>query len=714
MFLRCFLLCSLLTGLVCAAATQPVPLTFTDQAAVLPCPDGTWPWTMRTITRDGWGPTAEGEATAAEEMISVKPLAEGIHILTVKTPKPTELRFLAIAPPPPADGAALRKALPRSAEKLLGGRPVVILAMGDSVTATGDFPRMLALLLQRATGNGEITVVNRSYPGRSADAAVRFFARDTANPKPDVGLLMYGLNDQGAGTSLAGYLEQYRWIAERLVKDCGADPVFLTPTPDISRESVDKPFTPYVFRTIAFVSSVETLGRELDIPTADTFQAIWGEGKDDLQSTARSMWPLFGLHYSKQATSMIESDGKGDGIHPNALGHLEMARAVFAALAGAPAPRRLAASAESRWTAGGLSVTLTLHNPADAPRSGTLTVYPLPGYGVPPAEGLAYTLPARGKTTLTVPLPEWKTPDALRAYPANVFLEAGDLIMGLMDQSGGGCRVQAVAAPFAGPRHRFVRERTVVTGRQAVVRIEVGDRVEQQTVELPDRPAGRIALTHQAEGDTAVAELAFVRYAAARRGEAEIDGDLAEWKDDDWVDISDPIHARWTRGPDDLRETPDECRVRWAVRAGKEGLDVAVEARGAVAEDMFTLFFDTRPAAQLGTVGPYYWVSGGWKKGVLNVGGGETSPRGLHIVSSSRTQDGRSTIEFRVPWAAMDARQWPADGDLGLSFWWRHKGPKGVTNLQWSEDGHPWSTRWYGVVRLQTDHEPLPFMVRVK
>ena len=48
----------------------------------------------------------------------------------------------------------------------------------------------------------------------------------------------------------------------------------------------------------------------------------------------------------------------------------------------------------------------------------------------------------------------------------------------------------------------------------------------------------------------------------------------------------------------------------------------------------------------------------------------------------------------------MDCAAWPRDGDLGLSLWWVHHGPGGVTNLMWSEDGHPWSPFWYGVVSV--------------
>lgn len=73
-----------------------------------------------------------------------------------------------------------------------------MVATGDSVTATGDWPRMFAMLLGRLTGNTRITVDKAAYPGRSADASVRHWQRDIAPKRPDLLLAMYGLNDQGA------------------------------------------------------------------------------------------------------------------------------------------------------------------------------------------------------------------------------------------------------------------------------------------------------------------------------------------------------------------------------------------------------------------------------------------------------------------------------------------------------------------------------------
>ncbi len=69
-----------------------------------------------------------------------------------------------------------------------------------------------------------------------------------------------------------------------------------------------------------------------------------------------------------------------------------------------------------------------------------------------------------------------------------------------------------------------------------------------------------------------------------------------------------------------------------------------------------------------------------------------------------------------VPYTAMMAGAWPTSGDLGMSLCFAYTSPGGkTTRIQWSEDGHPWNTRWYGLVRLlKTPDEELPYVIRVK
>ena len=70
-----------------------------------------------------------------------------------------------------------------------------------------------------------------------------------------------------------------------------------------------------------------------------------------------------------------------------------------------------------------------------------------------------------------------------------------------------------------------------------------------------------------------------------------------------------------------------------------------------------------------------------------------------------------SGITATTPPAASTA--WPTSGDLGLSIIWTHPhADKNITRLMWSENGHPWTPRWFGVVRLEPQGV-LPFLLRI-
>lgn len=695
---------------------------FTDAKAGLTVPAGTTEvaYTLKTITPAGWGPTSEATAKVSDGRVEIAPLTEGLHIVTLKLAKPAELRFLAIAPPPAIDKAAALASLPRNGQKLFDGK-YTFLSMGDSVTNTGDYESMLVMMLKRATGNTNISFVDRSYPGKSIDASVRNFAADAVPNHVDLGLIMYGLNDQAGGCSLDGYLDQYRWLADHLAGDCGADTVFLMPTPDISISPEATEYGTYVFHTLGFAESLRPLGRELKVPVADTFHAVWGKGAMSLDASGRAMWPVYPEGYDRQFSSMLETSGKGDGVHISALGHLAVARSAFNAMMGVKAqPLPLTFSAVSEWSDAGLVSHVTVRNASTARREGTLGLFPLPADEIKSEVAGAYALDAGADLRFDVTWPKIKLPQDLLKHPANMYAAPGHPTFVAIDFSGGGSRVYTIDAPPAVSAN-FVRERQVVSGDTATVQLRDGARTEAVTVKIPaDSQVGRIPLVREIKQDGktgwAVAELAYVRYAQARAGEVAVDGDLTEWADQQWAPVGEPIQARWTDGIIDHRQSPQECYLHWAFKAGKKGIYIAVKATGNIKKDDFTLFFDTREPALLGTPGPYFWLSGNLKdKGVIALSRGETSKAATDMTGVWKETAGGATLEMFVPYDLMDASAWPAAGDLGCSIWWKNASAKDprVTNLHWSEDGHPWNTRWYGVIRLD-DGKPLPYRVRVK
>lgn len=719
----CVVLLLALAALAGEAPKVAAPVIFTDERAVVAV-GGRVSFTQRLLTAQGWAAEGRGEAEPRDGLVEIAPLGEGINVVAFAGGG--EARFLAMAPPPPIDRAALLAALPRSGAKLLAGEPFSILAMGDSVTNTGDYHGMFARLLARATGNRRITVTNRSYPGRSADATARNWEGDLAAAgHPDLGLLMYGLNDQVCFVPLEAYLEHYRFVAEGLAAR-GADTVFLQPTPHIAiplSEAERKPDSDppwFVFRTIGWAEALRPLAAELHVPLAATFAAVWGGGGDGIEASARAMWPVYPPSYSRQFASMIETGGAGDTIHPNALGHYAMARACLAALGPPPAPEALAFTGVSRWTPEGVRSTLTVTNRGGALRSGRFEVHPQLRGELAVEGPVAYQLVPGASATIEVGWPQARTPEDLLRFPNERYLAPGRPLIPLLDVSGGGSTVHAVAAPFA-VAAAFVSERSVCAAPTANVGLRTDRGLERIVVPFPTGEVGRVPLVRKIEaGGTgwAVAELAYVRYAGAVRGEVAPDGDLGEWDGQLWSVLGEPCQARFATGPDDRRASPEECRMRWGCRAGATGMAVALEVQGTIDQDRFTIFLDPRPPGELGTVGRYYWLSGSLKPdGALDLSPGETSPKGVRPVGRWTAAGGRTRLEFTVPYALCEQQGWPASGDLGLSLWWVHRGSEGrTTHLQWSEDGHPWNPRWYGVVRLQErpDRSALPWMVRVR
>lgn len=715
-----FALCAVIV-LGASAPALSSKYVFTDEPVeiALNSPAEEIAYEMKTVTRDGWGPAENGKAAVKGGKFQINPLTEGIHIISLKTDPPAELRFLAMAPPPKIDQDVMRRSLPRSSGKILNGEPVRILAMGDSVTNTGDYENMLAMMLSRAAGNRDVSIVDRSYPGRSVDASVRNFQGDAVANKPDLAMIMYGLNDQICGCSPDGFLEQYAWLAGHLADECGADTVFLQPTPHIDipvkRENLKPDSNPpeYAFRTIGFAESLSLLADKLKIPCAETFGAVWGDGGPTIEDSAERMWPLYPPSYSKQFASMIETDGKGDTIHPNALGHLMIAKAVYNSIACRKKTELLEKKAVSVWTDSGVKSTITLANRADKAQKGRLAVYSRLECGPLRLQGDGeYSLNPGESAEFSIDWPEALKPEDLLKYPAIVCLAPGNPIISTVIFSGGGTRVSGIPAPFGTPN--FIRERMVAENAKVQTRIDDGEKLE---VALPaNRDNGKIPLICKVPGGWAVAELAFCRYASALKGESVVDCEEKDWAENKWSMVGEPCQARWVKGADDKRADQSECNLLWGCKAGEKGLFLAIKANGTVDKDVFTLFFDARKPELLGTPGPYYWVSGSHAKdGSFKVSKGETSKKSAGPEGKWKKTGYGAFIEVFVPYELMGLSSWPESGDLGFSLWWTHHGTGGVTQLMWSEDGHPWSTLWYGVIRLESQPgKPPPWMVRIK
>jgi len=232
---------------------------------------------------------------------------------------------------------------------------------------------------------------------------------------------------------------------------------------------------------------------------------------------------------------------------------------------------------------------------------------------------------------------------------------------------------------------------------------------------------GRIPLLKQimehGTNGYAAAELAYTRYGQALAGEARVDGNLDEWAGNTWVPVGEPFQARTNRDQQDYRDTPRECYTRWAFKRGKTGIYLAARVTGdEVQGDQFTIWFDPRSPQLLGTPGTFYWVTGSLNaNGTVRLNSGETSARIPNMTGAWAVSADGLNLEIYLPYALFDATSWPVSGDLGVSIAWVHNGANGKqTTLNWSEDGFPWTPRWFGVVRDTADAKTLPYMVRIK
>jgi lysophospholipase L1-like esterase len=646
------------------------------------------------------------------------PALEGIYTIQSES---DSVQWLSMDLPAPLQLAEVRQQLPRRGAQMFARQPYQILALGDSVTATGQYTKILETMLRRTTGNDQIEVLKRAYSGRSNDASIRNWSKDTAGLSPDLGLIMYGLNDQGAGVSLPAYLEQSQWLIERFQSDFDADVVLLDPTPHpailFASNTGEMLEASNIFRTQTYAAARRDLAARLGIPVADTFRALWGAGQGDLWAVARASWPIFPIHYSKQFSSMLTTDGKGDAIHPNALGHLLLARAVYAQLLGLEPVERLGYDAETFWEDGQVKTVVTVSNRTPEPVRGELKLYPYTGcdeFQLQP-----YDLTPDASFAFEFVWADIKKPrDLLKPKVEQVFREPGPYFV-ILDQYADGSYPTGVHAPWSPPVY-FPLQRQIVTGHKTSIQMQVGADLQSRPLFIPENKAvGRIPIVEPVEldGETrwAVGEAVFTQFGAAQSMEVDLDGELSEWSAAQWIPVGETEQARWIHGASDFRQSPKDCTLKWSFAEGTDGIYLAFKGTANSQDDRFMVYFDTRASDRLGTAGPYTWVEGNFQKeGRLIIRAGDSSDSKSGLRGSYSEHEGYIEGEIFVPYGCLNTSAWPESGDLGVSIVWYHQGPNGeLTHLIWSEDGHPWNTRWYGVVRLNPTGA-LPYRLRVR
>lgn len=209
-----------------------------------------------------------------------------------------------------ADEYALRDA--DRLREVLAGPPVTWVFVGDSITqgVTHTYGRrsFVEHFSERVRGElGRLTdaVVNSGVAGSVTDDLLREFHWRTGRFAPDVVFVMFGTNDMVAGPD---NVRAFRYRLDQVVqrtRDLGSTVVLQTPPPVLpSTDRSPELLAPYV-------DAVWAVAHDLGVVLVDHF-----------------------AHWASVAGGRAAPDGwLDDDIHPSALGHHELARTLFRALA---------------------------------------------------------------------------------------------------------------------------------------------------------------------------------------------------------------------------------------------------------------------------------------------------------------------------------------------------------------------------------------------
>ncbi|MBI5831834.1 MAG: hypothetical protein HZB16_05895 [Armatimonadetes bacterium] len=563
---------------------------------------------------------------------------------------------LACGQPATLDAEALKTRLPRNAKKLAEKKDYAVVVIGAEPAAT--WPKELGRRLIAATGDDKVTVTVAATGACAAEDAAALLDRHVVPAKPDLAVVMLGETDAVQGRTVEAYLEAQQWLVGQLGGRCGADVVLCQP-----RLGRDRP------------GDIAELGQWLGV-----------------LATRKSL-PL-------AATAEAADDAA-------------VAQAVLDALA-PPKPAPLSVGAVLRWTAGGPRARLTVKNVSDAARSGRLSLLPRSGETFDQTEPLAYRLEPQATVEFDVGWLGCESGARLLAYPHSRLLSGGRAMLTIVDTVDTVRRLYGVESHFQPEAYWLRNDGEVASESRLRVSIEAGGRTQAREISWPeDSDVGRVRLLEPAvdrEGGLgwAATELYYLRFAGAPNGETSVDGLLKEWASARWSTLSDP--AQVCARPGVTAAVPS---LRWAARAGKRGVGVAINGRGSLRDDRFSLAFDPRTMALLGTVGRTYWLDGTLRPdGTVALTPGPTVTGEVKgLTGAWRATEQGLDVELFVPFSLMSETQWPEEQDLGFALIWQH----GDTALNWSGDNSWLSPREYGVLhRLATAHETLPWAVRVR
>jgi lysophospholipase L1-like esterase len=213
--------------------------------------------------------------------------------------------------------------LAKTVEKLQSGKPVKLIAFGDSITAGGEasspelqYPALFAKHLRTLFPQAKIVLENGATGGDNTVNGLARLDEKVLTRQPDLVLVAFGMNDHNrpgvGGVEPPAFKENLKQIVGRIQKETGADVILLStfpPNPEWHYGS---------HRMEQFAQATREAADDLRVPYADVF----GTWKTVL---AR-----------KDPSSLL-----GNNInHPNDFGHWLYAQALEALRPSPPSAKR--------------------------------------------------------------------------------------------------------------------------------------------------------------------------------------------------------------------------------------------------------------------------------------------------------------------------------------------------------------------------------------
>ena len=181
-----------------------------------------------------------------------------------------------------------------------GQRPVKIVGFGDSITGVyyhsggrRAWTEMLGLALQRVYPQAKITTINAGVSGGNTASGLARMDKDVLAHKPDLVVIMFGMNDVVANTP-----EAYEGNLRTMVAKCheiNAQVVLCTPN-WITESNGSRQLS----KLAAYAEIVRKVATDLSVPLTDCF----------------SIYEAVAMLDMRQYTLLMS-----DGIHPNMRGH---------------------------------------------------------------------------------------------------------------------------------------------------------------------------------------------------------------------------------------------------------------------------------------------------------------------------------------------------------------------------------------------------------